>query len=36
MGSLAPAIVFENSKEKINVLVTGFGVRYPSEINLDS
>ena len=28
MGSLAPA--FEREKE-INVLVTGFGVRYPRE-----
>lgn len=31
MGSLAPAVGIENSKEEINVLVTGFGVRCPSK-----
>lgn len=36
MGSLAPAIGFEDSKEEINVLVTGFGVRRPSKNNLTS
>lgn len=36
MGSLAPAVGFENSKEEINVLVTGFGVRCPSKKNLNS
>ena len=30
MGSLAPAAGLEIDREEINVLVTGFGVRYPS------
>ena len=33
MGSLAPAVGLETSDEEINVLVTGFGVRCPSNKN---
>lgn len=36
MGSLAPAIGFGDGKEKINVLITGFGVRRPSKNNSTS